>query len=53
MDGLDGFLYSQLLNSFARKRKLEREEEEEEDVESDDFEMIAAWIQATVEIASN
>ena len=52
MDGSDGFLYSQLLNSFARKTKLERGEEEE-DVESDDFEMIAAWIQATVEIASN
>ena len=29
MGGSDGFLYSQLLNSFSKKRKLQREEEEE------------------------
>ena len=52
MDAFDGFIYSQLLNSFARKRKLERSEEEEQYVDSDDFEIIAATIKATVEIVS-
>ena len=54
MDGSDGFLYAQLLNSFSeKKRKLQREEEEEE-LEGDDLEeMIVASIQATVQIAAN
>ena len=55
MDGSDGFLYSQLLNSFSEKRKLQREEEEEEEeLEGGDLEeMIVASIQATVQIAAN
>ena len=52
MDAFDGFIYSNLLNSFSRKRKLERLEEEEEYADSDDFEIIAATIQATAEIVS-
>ena len=44
MDALDGFIYLQLLNSFSRKRKLERLADEEEYVDSDDFEVIAATI---------
>ena len=44
MEGSDGFLYSQLLNSFSKKRKLQREEEEEE---------LVASIQATVQIIAN
>ena len=53
MDGSDGYLYSQLLNSFSKKRKLQREEEEEE-LEGDDLEeMIVASIQTTVQIAAN
>ena len=53
MDGSDGFLYSQLLNSFPKKRKLQREEAEEE-LEGDDIgEMIVASIQVTVQIAAN
>ena len=53
MVGSDGFLYSQLLNSFSKKRKLQREEEEEE-LEGDDLEeMIVASIQATAQIAAN
>ena len=54
MDGSDEFLYSQLLNSFSKKRKLQREEEEEEELKGDDLEeMIVASIQATVQIAAN
>ena len=47
------FIYSQILNSFTRKRKLEWLEEEEQYFDSDNFEIIAETIQATVEIASN
>ena len=57
MDVIDGSFYSQLLNSLARKRKRETEEEDEE-FESmfaadSDEEIIAASIQASVELTAN
>ena len=53
MDGADGFLYSQLLNSISRKRKLQREEEEKEPEGDDLEETVVASIQGIVQIAAN